>query len=199
MDSRQCPAHVGDEVLARRAVVVVAQNLAGDRLALDRLEHHERGTVGLSLGGEEFGYGHTRHGSRPHDVGLDQHVTLIARPLTLDDRRPAVREEPPRLPRGAARQPVQVGDRSTVEYRRQRLTESGGVHRRRITDRRAPNRIGQIDMSRRVRHLVTCQSRGDADEFAAALLDLVVEHPLQHGTGEEPTAVVQAHRQSRRR
>ena len=129
VDARQGPAHVRDEVLAGGAVVVVAQDLAGDRLAVDRLEHHERGTVGLSLGGEKFGYGHTRRAGGAHDVGLDQHVALIARALALDDRRPPVGEEAPCLPRGASRQPVQIGDRSTVEHRRQGLTESGGVHR----------------------------------------------------------------------
>ncbi len=143
VDSRQCPADVGDQVGACGPVVVVAQDLSGDRLALDRLEHHECGTVGLSLRGEEFGHRHARHTGRPHDIGLDEHVALIARPLTLDDRRPAVREEPPCLPRRASRQSVQVGDGSTVEHRRQGFTEGGGVHGRRITDRRPTNRIEQ--------------------------------------------------------
>jgi hypothetical protein len=97
MDLRQGVAEVGDETAAGVGVVVVALDLAGDGLSLDRFEDHERHAVIAPSGVDEFGNGHTAAAGSADHTCLDQHVALVTGTLTLQDERPTVGREAPGL------------------------------------------------------------------------------------------------------
>ena len=90
-------SEVGNQSRSCGGEVVVALDLAGDRLAIDRLEHHECHAVVASTGIDQLGDGNATPASCCDHAGLDEHVALVTGALALQDEVASIGVESPGL------------------------------------------------------------------------------------------------------
>ena len=102
MEPSQRPRAVDGQTCAGWRELLVPQDLARDRLAIDVTEHHVRGTqlAGVRRGCDDLRHRHTAGTCGAENGHLHTHVAYVAGTLALQDQRASAERELPCLARG---------------------------------------------------------------------------------------------------